>query len=66
MDNRTGIRDFSVDYYTRLELRNLGSAPDGVLAALARALQLDDAERAHLFDRAGPAQMSAAADRAHG
>jgi hypothetical protein len=66
MDNRTEIRDISVDYYTRLERGNLGGAPDGVLAAFARAMQLDDAERAHLFDQAGPAQMPAAADCAHG
>jgi transcriptional regulator with XRE-family HTH domain len=42
----------SVDYYTRLERGNLGGASEGVLDALARALQLDDAERAHLFDLA--------------
>jgi len=45
----------SVDYYTRLERGNAGNVSDEVLDALARALQLDDAERAHLFDlvRAG-------------
>jgi transcriptional regulator with XRE-family HTH domain len=42
----------SVDYYTRLERGDLSAASDGVLDALARALQLDDAERAHLFDLA--------------
>src|SRR5690242_7124868 len=42
----------SVDYYTRLERGNLNGASDSVLEALARALQLDDAERAHLFDLA--------------
>jgi transcriptional regulator with XRE-family HTH domain len=42
----------SVDYYTRLERGNLHGASDSVLEALARALQLDDAERAHLFDLA--------------
>jgi transcriptional regulator with XRE-family HTH domain len=42
----------SVDYYTRLERGDLSSASDEVLDALARALQLDDAERAHLFDLA--------------
>jgi hypothetical protein len=40
----------SVDYYTRLERGNARGASDTVLDALARALQLDDAERAHLFD----------------
>jgi hypothetical protein len=42
----------SVDYYTRLERGNAGGVSDTVLEALARALQLDDAERAHLFDLA--------------
>ena len=42
----------SVDYYKRLERGNASSASDSVLEALARALQLDDAERAHLFDLA--------------
>jgi transcriptional regulator with XRE-family HTH domain len=42
----------SVDYYTRLERGNLSGASDGVLEALARALQLDEAERTHLFDLA--------------
>jgi transcriptional regulator with XRE-family HTH domain len=42
----------SVDYYTRLERGNLAGASDSVLDAVARALQLDDAERAHLFDLA--------------
>src|SRR4051794_21795207 len=39
----------SVDYYVRLERGNLAGASDGVLEALARALQLDEAERDHLF-----------------
>jgi len=42
----------SVDYYTRLERGNMSGASESVLEALARALQLDDAERAHLFDLA--------------
>src|SRR3712207_1312575 len=46
----------SVPYYTRLERGDLGGASDSVLQALARALQLDDAERAHLFDLARAAQ----------
>jgi transcriptional regulator with XRE-family HTH domain len=40
----------SAPYYTRLERGDIGGASDGVLGALARALQLDEAERAHLFD----------------
>jgi transcriptional regulator with XRE-family HTH domain len=42
----------SVDYYTRLERGNAAGVSDTVLEALARALQLDDTERAHLFDLA--------------
>jgi transcriptional regulator with XRE-family HTH domain len=42
----------SVDYYTRLERGNLSSASDSVLEAIAGALQLDEAERVHLFDLA--------------
>jgi transcriptional regulator with XRE-family HTH domain len=42
----------SVDYYTRLERGNLSGASENVLDALARALQLDEAEREHLFDLA--------------
>src|SRR5205809_4795458 len=40
----------SAPYYTRLERGDLTGASDSVLEALARALRLDDAERAHLFD----------------
>src|SRR6476620_4481285 len=50
----------SVDYYTRLERGNLSGVSDGVLEALVRALQLDDAERAHLFDLARTANTTAA------
>jgi transcriptional regulator with XRE-family HTH domain len=39
----------SVDYYTKLERGNFGSVSEGVLDALARALQLDEPEREHLF-----------------
>ena len=46
----------SAPYYTRLERGDLSGASDSVLEALARALQLDDAERAHLFDLARAAQ----------
>jgi transcriptional regulator with XRE-family HTH domain len=42
----------SVDYYTRLERGRLDGASESVLEALARALRLDEAERAHLFDLA--------------
>ncbi len=42
----------SVEYYKRLERGSAAGVSDGVLDALADALQLDDAERAHLFDLA--------------
>jgi transcriptional regulator with XRE-family HTH domain len=40
----------SVEYYTRLERGNAQGVSDSVLEALVRALQLDEAERAHLYD----------------
>lgn len=49
----------SVDYYNRMERGNLSGASDSVLDALARALRLDEAERAHLYDLARAAQPSA-------
>ena len=42
----------SADYYRRLERGQVSGASELVLDALARALQLDDAERTHLFDLA--------------
>jgi transcriptional regulator with XRE-family HTH domain len=49
----------SADYYIRLERGNASGVSDTVLESLARALQLDDAERAHLFDLARATQASA-------
>ncbi|MEU0598222.1 helix-turn-helix transcriptional regulator [Streptomyces sp. NPDC006393] len=42
----------SIDYYVRLERGHLAGASEEVLDAVANALQLDDAERAHLHDLA--------------
>src|SRR5690606_6890939 len=42
----------SIEYYTRLERGAISGASPEVLDSLAKALQLDDAERAHLFDLA--------------
>jgi len=42
----------SIDYYTRLERGRAAGASDSVLEGIARALRLDEAERAHLFDLA--------------
>jgi hypothetical protein len=49
----TGV---SIDYYVRMERGSLSGASDGVLEGVARALQLDDAERDHLFDLARGSQ----------
>lgn len=50
----------SVDYYARLERGNLRGVSDSVLDALARALQLDEAERGHLLDLAHAANAPTA------
>lgn len=42
----------SVEYYAKLERGAIGGASASVLDAVARALRLDDTERAHLFDLA--------------
>src|SRR4051794_17495835 len=52
------LAGLSVDYYNRLERGNLGGASDSVLDALADALRLDEAERAHLLDLARASQPS--------
>jgi transcriptional regulator with XRE-family HTH domain len=53
----------SVPYYTRLERGDMSGVSESVLEALARALQLDDAERTHLFDLARAVQPIAARPR---
>src|SRR3954447_26843305 len=47
--SRAGV---SADYYRRLERGQVSGVSELVLEALGRALQLDDAERSHLFDLA--------------
>ena len=42
----------SVEYYAKLERGAIAGASASVLDAISRALQLDDTERAHLFDLA--------------
>jgi transcriptional regulator with XRE-family HTH domain len=44
------LAGISIEYYTRLERGNARGASEEVLEALARALQLDEVERAHLGD----------------
>jgi transcriptional regulator with XRE-family HTH domain len=46
------LAGLSVEYYARLERGQIAGASSGVLEALARALQLDETERAHLYDLA--------------
>jgi transcriptional regulator with XRE-family HTH domain len=48
----------SIDYYVRMERGNLAGASEGVLDALGRALQLNEAERDHLFALARAADPS--------
>lgn len=43
------LADVSVEYYAKLERGNLADVSPAVLEAVGRALQLDDAERAHLL-----------------
>jgi transcriptional regulator with XRE-family HTH domain len=54
------LADVSIEYYAKLERGTLAGVSAGVLDALARALQLDDAERAHLFDLARAADGTSA------
>ncbi|WP_250280160.1 helix-turn-helix transcriptional regulator [Frankia sp. Cppng1_Ct_nod] len=53
----------SIDYYVRMERGNLAGASDAVLDGLATALQLDEAEREHLFDLARAATPAPARTR---
>jgi transcriptional regulator with XRE-family HTH domain len=53
----------SVDYYTRLERGNANGVSESVLEALAGALQLDEAEQAHLLDLARAAHTTTPARR---
>lgn len=53
----------SIEYYSKLERGTLAGASATVLDAIARALQLDDAERAHLFHLAHAADGTSAGMR---
>jgi transcriptional regulator with XRE-family HTH domain len=52
------LAGMSVEYYAKLERGSLAGVSAGVLDAIARALQLDDAERAHLLHLAHEADGS--------
>ncbi|WP_072479542.1 helix-turn-helix domain-containing protein [Amycolatopsis australiensis] len=54
------LADVSVEYYAKLERGNLAGVSPSVLEAVARALQLDDAERAHLLALARAADGTSA------
>jgi len=53
------LADVSPEYYARIERGHLAGVSDAVLESIARALQLDDAEREHLFDLARAADGAA-------
>lgn len=56
----------SVEYYTKIERGAISGASPEILDALAKALRLDDAERAHLFDLAHAASPVARPPRRRG
>ncbi|GAB7110690.1 helix-turn-helix transcriptional regulator [Streptomyces phaeofaciens JCM 4814] len=57
------LADMSVEYYAKLERGSLAGVSPAVLEAVARALHLDDAERAHLLNLARAADGSDALTR---
>ncbi|MEO3751885.1 helix-turn-helix transcriptional regulator [Streptomyces sp. B6B3] len=57
------LADVSVEYYAKLERGQLAGVSPGVLEAVAGALRLDDAERAHLLNLAQAANGSDALAR---
>ncbi|MEV6833800.1 helix-turn-helix transcriptional regulator [Streptomyces sp. NPDC051133] len=57
------LADMSVEYYAKLERGSLAGVSPAVLEAVARVLQLDDAERAHLLNLAQAADGSDALTR---
>jgi len=60
------LADISVEYYTRLERGNARGVSDEVMDAVSRALQLDEAERAHLFDLVRIANIGRSPSRSPG
>ena len=57
------LAQVSIEYYAKLERGAIAGASSSVLEAIARALQLDDTERAHLFDLARAADGIPASGR---
>jgi len=60
------LAGISVEYYTRLERGNAGGVSESVLDGISRALQLDDAEHAHLHDLVRATTASPGATRHRG
>jgi transcriptional regulator with XRE-family HTH domain len=56
----------SVEYYVRLERGNATGVSESVLEGISRALQLDDAERSHLYDLVRAANEGAQPRRRRG
>jgi transcriptional regulator with XRE-family HTH domain len=52
------LANISVEYYTRLERGNGRGVSDEVLESVSRALQLDEAEHAHLLDMVRASNVS--------
>jgi transcriptional regulator with XRE-family HTH domain len=59
-EDKTGV---SSEYYIRLERGNANGVSESVLESLARALELDDAERAHLYNLVRASTPAARATR---
>lgn len=57
------LSDVSVDWYVRLEQGRQVTPSESVLAAVARTLHLDDAEREYLFNLARPVQGASSEDQ---
>lgn len=60
------LAGISVEYYTRLERGNAKGVSEAVLEGVSRALQLDSAERAHLYDLVRTANEGAHPQRRRG
>ena len=55
------LAGISAEYYVRLERGNVRGVSEDVLNGIARALQLDEGDRMHLFDLAPPTPRPAGA-----
>jgi transcriptional regulator with XRE-family HTH domain len=57
------LAGMSVEYYVRLERGNASGISDSILDGISRALKLDDAEHAHLYDLVRAANQGARTPR---